>query len=562
MKSLIITVVLGSTISLLAACRPPHTESLTARVDQLFAEWNRTDSPSCSVGISRNGTVMYEHGYGMANLELGVPITPTSVLGAASISKQFTAMSILLLAERGQLSLDDEVRTYIPEWADREHRVTIRHLLNHTSGLREGFGLLGWAIPGDGSVDTNTAMVPMLARQRGRNFVPGTEFQYNNGGYNLLGSIVKRVSGQSLRAFADTKIFKPLGMTSTYFRDDAAMIIPNRAAGYSRDRDGLHQASEAVGVVGNAGLYTTARDLLRWDQNFAEVRVGTQAVVAAMQTPAVLIGGSTSPYGLGLWVGQYRGLRTVAHGGGDRGIAAYFVRYPDQRFAVAVLCNLDTINVIGLTQGVADIYLADMFAAPSPSRESAPPPRVTVSVDALALTAGLYRNEANDGVLRISVRDGTLIGRNFYGEDTDFELIPVSPNRFLFPASTVSLQFVPETADGVSAWHVIDSEGRTLEVVQSTAFVPSTEELRPLVGEYRSPELDVTYRVVTADFGLIIRPPGRADIPLQPVAKDTFAGPVVGTVKFLRDPGGAIAGFTLNRYSARGVRFDRLNRVG
>lgn len=197
MKSLIITVVLGSTIALLAACRPPSTESLAARVDTLFTEWNRTDSPGCSVGISHNGTLVYEHGYGMGNLELGVPITPTSVLGAASISKQFTAMSILLLAERGQLSLDDEVRKYIPEWADREHHVTIRHLLNHTSGLREGFALLGWAAPGDGSVDTNTAMVPMLARQRGRNFVPGSEFQYNNGGYNLLGSIVKRVSGQS-----------------------------------------------------------------------------------------------------------------------------------------------------------------------------------------------------------------------------------------------------------------------------------------------------------------------------------------------------------------------------
>ena len=283
-----------------AACSPSRTDPPTARVDELFAEWNRTDSPGCSVGVSRNGAAVYERGYGMANLELGIPTTPASVLGAASISKQFTAMSVLLLAERGQLSLDDEVRQHIPEWADRERRPTIRHLLNHTSGLREGFALLGWAIPSDGSVDTNEAMVPMLARQRGLNFAPGSEFQYNNGGYNLLGSVVKRVSGQSLRAFADANIFTPLGMTSTHFRDNPAMILPNRASGYSRDMNGLHQASEAVGVVGNAGLYTTVPDLLRWEQNFADVRVGTPALVAAMQTPAVLTSGATSQYGFGL----------------------------------------------------------------------------------------------------------------------------------------------------------------------------------------------------------------------------------------------------------------------
>ena len=159
----------------LVACTPSHAESPAVEVDKLFAEWNRTDS-GCSLAISRNGTEIYEHAYGMANLELGVPITPASVLSGASISRQFTAMIILLLAERGQLSPDDEVQKYIPEWADHESHVTIRHLLTHTSGLREGFGLLGWAIPSDGRVDTNEAIVAMLARQRRVNFAPGTQY--------------------------------------------------------------------------------------------------------------------------------------------------------------------------------------------------------------------------------------------------------------------------------------------------------------------------------------------------------------------------------------------------
>jgi CubicO group peptidase (beta-lactamase class C family) len=242
----------------ITACDRPRSEPSSSRIDSIFAEYDNSGSPGCSVAISRHGVVVHEHGYGMADLEWNIPITPATVMGAASISKQFTAMSILLLAERGQLALDDQVSKYIPEWADREHPVTIRHLLTHTSGLREGFSLLGMS----GTLQGNEAMVQMLARQRGINAAAGTEFLYNNGAYNLLGSIVKRVSGQSLRTFAEANIFRPLAMTHTQFRDDPALIIPNRAAGYTRDEHGVRATSEAVGIVGNAGLYTTPHDLL------------------------------------------------------------------------------------------------------------------------------------------------------------------------------------------------------------------------------------------------------------------------------------------------------------
>src|SRR5258708_24577675 len=283
----------------------------------------------------------------MANFELGVPITPASVIPAASISKQFTAMSILLLAKRGQLSLGDEVRKYIPEWADHGSRITIRHLLTHTSGVRDGFTLHELNAARDDVFD-NDVMVKILARTRGLNFTPGTEFQYNNSAYALLASIVSRVSGQSLRAFSEANIFKPLGMAHTHFHDDPSMIVPNRVSGYHRDGNGFHAASESGGIVGNAGLQTTVRDLLRWEQKFTHVRVGDRATLTAMQTPAVptgsLDGGS---YGYGLEIAAYRGLRTIGHGGGDRGIAAYVVRYPDQEFSIALLCNLDNIGENG-----------------------------------------------------------------------------------------------------------------------------------------------------------------------------------------------------------------------
>ncbi len=207
-----------------------------SRVDRLFADWNRSDSPGCSVAVSRNGTVVFERGYGMANLELGVHITPQSVFHVASISKQFTAMSILLLAGRGRLSLDDEVRKYIPEWADRHDRLTIRHLLTHTGGLRDGFLLRELSSPRDDDSDLNEAIVRVLAKQQRLNFTPGSDFQYSNSGYTVLAAIVKRASGQPLGAFADANIFKPLGMTHTHVHDDAGMTLSGRPA-CSRPRE-------------------------------------------------------------------------------------------------------------------------------------------------------------------------------------------------------------------------------------------------------------------------------------------------------------------------------------
>jgi len=546
-----------------AKVNPSPAESVTARVDKLFAEWNRSDSPGCSLGVSQNGVVVYERGYGMANLESGVAITPASVFHVCSISKQFTAMSILLLAQRGQLSLDDEVRKYITELPNYESRLTIRHLLNHTSGLRDAFTLLGLAAPREDDVNVNDAIVKALARQRGLNFRPGAEFQYNNGGYTLLAAIVKRVSGQSLRAFADANIFKPLGMMRTHFHDDPTMIVPNRASGYHLDAGAFHVAIRADpgGVVGNAGLFTTARDLLLWEQNFADVRVGDKALVAEMQTPAIPTGWSDkSSYGFGLEIGEYRGLRTIGHGGGDPGYGAYVVRYPDQRFAVAVLGNVDNINALGLTRGVADIYLADVFAAPLASSATVTPPKVSLSAEQLASKAGLYRNPSTETVGRIFVRDGKLRASSDTGEGDSVELTPVSEDRFVIPGTAVVVEFVPAASGRAQEIHETGTGPKPVVSQKVDAFAPSSTELRAFAGEYTSPELEVTYTLAARDSGLVIQMPGRPDVVLQPIFPDAFAGAGVNVVKFLRDAGGVVTGFTANSRGARGLRFDRVKR--
>jgi len=538
-----------------------RAEPTPARVDALFAQWNKPDSPGCSLAVSRNGTLLYEHAYGMASVELGVPLTSETLLGAASISKPFTAMSILLLARRGALSLEDAVSKYVPEWVDRKHPVTIRHLLTHTSGLREGFSLLGLAQ--HSPWDTNDAMVAVLARQTGVNFPPGAEWQYNSGAYNLAGSIVKRVSGQSLRDFAQANIFTPLGMKSSQFRDDAGLLIPHVASGYTADAAGVHPAYVAVGVVGNAGLYTTPRDLLLWAQNFENVRVGTPEMLAAMQQAAVLTSGKTTDYGLGLFIRNYRGLRTIEHSGGDRGIAANLVRYPDQKLAIALLCNSDTIDAISLTHKLTDLYLEGVLTAPAARDDGAAPAIVVLSERQLAGRTGTYVITPPEGGLadlQVSTRDGKLIGHSFYYTDTDFDLTPIDSTQVREPGGSV-LQFSARAAGHPQQWTVTDEAGGLHGVLPLMAFAPAAVDLRTLAGDYRSAEIEASYDVVLRGSGLVLQPPGASEVQLKPFGKDSFTAPGIGVLRFLRGSHGQIVAFTMNRYNLRGLRFDRFQRV-
>ena len=535
---------------------------LNAKVDALFAEWNKPDSPGCAVGISKNGTLLYEKGYGMASLEWGIPITPAAVFPAASISKQFTAMGIMLLAQRGKLSLDDDVQKYIPEWTDHGSRITIRHLLTHTSGLRDVFMLQGLAPPHEDGENPNDALLKILLRAPGLNSAPGAQFQYNNGGYNLLGSIVKRISGQSLRAFAEVNIFKPLGMAHTHFHDDPGMIVPNRVTGYHHDASGLHLASENGGIVGNAGLQTTIGDLLRWEQNFSDAQVGDRALLAAMQTPVIPTGWSdTSSYGFGLDIAKYRGLRTVAHGGGDRGISSYVVRYPDQGFAVAILCNLDNLPAGRLTESIADIYLTGTLAPRTQNAVATKPTQVSLSTAQLSSKVGVYFDPVSPSVGRIFLRDGKLVASEGTENEEGVELSPVSETRFIVSRTPIVADFLPAAPGRPQEVRVTGIGPKSVVSRQIAAsFALSDEQAGALQAVYTSVEVEGTYTVSVRDSHLVIQIPGKSDLVLQPILSDIFAAPVLGVVKFLRDSTGVVTGFTANSTGARDLRFDRAKR--
>jgi CubicO group peptidase (beta-lactamase class C family) len=551
---------------LVASCASSREASVAAKVDPLFATWTRPDSPGCGVGVSRNGAVIFERGYGLANLERRVPITSSTVFHLASITKSFTAMSVLLAAERGVLSLDDEVSKYVPDWSAREHKVTIRHLLAHTSGLRDAYVLQGWA-PNNGN--TNDAFLKILARQRGLNFAPGAEYQYNNGGYLLLGTILARASGLTLGAFADANIFKPLGMTGAYFNGDPVRAAPDHASGYSPQDKGWRLVPEASGYAGNGGMMSSARDLLLWANNFADVRVGTPTLLASMHTATALTGGQTTQSGMGFGIGTYRGARTLRTSGGFVGVATELVIFPDHKAAIAVLCNMDsvvmgglaTVNPDDLTNGVADIFLDDVLeprqapSAGAPQTTSASPAPVTLSADELAGKTGLYRLPPDENhIVSMSIRDGRFGVWDYYGDNYHLLLTPISANRFTLAGAT--LEFSPAEAGRARAWHIVDGGGQRLLEIPSVTFDVPKAELGAFSGAYRSDELDVVYTVSMRDSSLVLQ-----SSTLYPVSKDAFVGDYMGVVRFFRNQRGAVAGFTLNRQAARGVRFERVQQA-
>jgi len=403
-------------------------DDLAVRLDQVFDAWRNTKGPGCALGVSRNGAVVYEHGYGMANLETGTPIQPSSIFHVASVSKQFTALAVMLLARDGKLSVDDDIRKYITEIPDYGTPITIRHLLTHTSGLRDQWELIGLS---RGRFEENRIteadVMDIVVRQKALNFTPGNEYVYSNTGFTLLGVIVKRVTGISLRDFADERVFKPLGMTNTHFHDDYTMLVPGRTSAYARRAGGWHVSIPNFDVYGATNLFTTVGDLLKWEANFDHPLVGDRRLFDEMETPGRLANGKATSYGFGLGIYRYRGARVVEHEGGDAGYRSYLGRFPERGLAIAVLCNAATANPTLLARGVADAYLGSSLApvetkvAPKgvPLFDSTLSRRPTaVSSAALAAYAGEYYSEEVDAHYRVAVRNSALSFRTGTSDPT------------------------------------------------------------------------------------------------------------------------------------------------
>jgi CubicO group peptidase (beta-lactamase class C family) len=495
--------------------------SLSRLADSVFRDRNSTHAPGCAVGVSRGGRVLLTRGYGMANLEAGVANTAETIFESGSLAKQFTAAATMMLVVDGKLSLDDPARKYVPELPEYDRPITIRHLLTHTSGLREWSALVqaqGW--PRGSRRHTQAELLDVVTRQRALNYPVGDYYSYTNSGYGLLHTIVERVSGMSFDAFSQERLFRPLGMTRTAWRDDFTEVVPDRAQAYSPDRDGWHLNMPFEDVVGPGGLLTTVSDLLRWNEALTNRTLGT-AVVDSMSRRMRLTNGREIEYALGLFFTTYRGIPEVSHSGSTAGYQTFLARYPDRdSLSVAVLCNASNGNPVAYAHALVDALVTDFPPAPVLD---------TTAVDSAAFVRylGVYRNARFGGPLIV-----TAPMRDRFRGLPDGSFWNRSGSRWLFDAGPDG------TPTGI---RILLADGDTLRYTSAgrERWKPTPQQLLAFAGRYRSEELGMTYETAMVNDTLTVAVRPGQTIPMVPTYADGFeAGPTF--VWFTRDRRGRV----------------------
>jgi len=521
--------------------------STEAQVDRVFERWNRSDTPGCVVGVAVDGKPVLVKAYGMSNLEYGIRLRPDTVFESGSVAKQFTAAAVALLCQDGKLSLDDPVRKYVPELPDFGTPILIRHFLNHTSGLRSQWPLMELSgRPTGRAAHTVDEILELVARMKELNFNPGDEYLYCNTGYTLLGAVVARVSGKSLDAFCQERLFKPLGMTKTQWRDDFTEVVADRATAYGRRLNGTFYTNMSfTDVIGNGGLLTTVGDLLAWNENLDNPRVGGRALVEQLETRGRLNDGFENEYAQGLMVTTYKGLREVSHGGSTAGYQTLLARYPGERLSIAVLSNVASSGPTGLAHQVADIYLTGKI------KEPAKPVAVAVPAETLKTYVGVYREPLTDAVTRVGL-DGDGKALRIGGQP----ILPLSGTEFTTADGSRRMTFEP----GISGapLKMTDSDGRSKRRLWEAvpAFAPKPAELEAYAGVYYSEEIDTTYTVYVEGGKLKVRFRPAQRFELAPVYTDAFeeGGDVM---RFTRDASGRVDGFRVYAGRVRHLRFVR-----
>jgi CubicO group peptidase (beta-lactamase class C family) len=507
----------------------------------------------------QDGRVVFEKGWGLASLDYGVPISPSTIFHVASVSKQFTAFAITLLAQQGKLSVDDELRKHLPEIHDFGKPITLRHLLYHTSGLRDQWDLLvlaGWRMD---DVITQDDILAMLRRQRELNFAPGEEELYCNSGYTLLAEVVGRVSGKPLVEFTRDEMFRPLGMTNTHFHLDHEEVVRNMAYSYSpRAGGGYRKNVLSYANVGATSLFTTVEDLARWIASFEDTKVGGPEVRRLMQEKGKLNSGKEIDYGFGLAIEEFRQARTISHGGADAGYRSYLLWLPDHHLGVALLSNLGTMDVTGIAEMAAEVFLQGKLA-PHPTRPRPvivdPQGKPAFAVSSSALERYVGRYSGGSGRVISIVRNGDHLEGDLSAGSMQ-ALTPTGEHEF-FVAETKARVTFAKLDSGKAAQYTLEIDGqrRVYQRLEEVDEVPP--DLADYAGPYRSLELETSWSIQVKEGRLMLQHRRQGEIQLRPAARDRFSGSNLGSLQFERDAGGKVTGFKVTTGRVRNLRFER-----
>jgi CubicO group peptidase (beta-lactamase class C family) len=535
----------------LFACSAQEKES---EVDRMVTSMIKPNGAGITVAVAKEDKVLFSKGYGLANVEYDIPNTPTTIFHVASVSKQFTAFAIALLAEEGKLSLDDDIRKHLPELHDFGHTITIKHLVHHTSGLRDQWNLLalaGWRLD---DVITKNQVLRLISQQDELNSKPGDEFNYCNTGYTLMAEIVSRVTGKSFADWCAENIFKPLQMTNTFFYDDHERIVKNRAYSYNDTPAGLKKSVLSYANAGATSLFTTAEDLTKWSNNFYTMKVGNKRVMAQMEERGVLNKGDTIGYAFGQGIGVHKGVKAISHSGGDAGYRTFLLRFPQQKYSIVVLSNLGSFNPAQLAYKIADIYLKDFLKEQPESQEvKSPSAAVTVSEELLKKYEGSY--QLNPEMIVTIKRDGGKLTAQATGQPV-VPLVATSESEFIVEGFNIKIAFNRQGDNSFNQLTLYQG-GQTIPAPRIKPFDPKSIDVKSYTGVYYSPELQTSYEIVAKNDTLIVNHIRHEPVTMAPIRNDAFTTSAwfMSRIDFNRNEQSQITGLRVSSGRVKNVRF-------
>ena len=544
-KNCLLVLAVVAFVSTAAWAQVPDKAKVTTGAEKAFEKFTKAyvaPAPGCAAAVSLNGELVFEKAFGLAELEHNVPNTTQTIFESGSVAKQFTAAALVLLQQDGKLSLDDPVKKYIPELPDYGSPITIRHLLNHTSGLRDWGSVLGLTGAGRGDRVVNQDLaLDVIIHQRALDFTPGSEYSYSNSGYNLAAIIVERVSKQKFPAFVEERLFKPLGMKNSSWRDDYQRIVPGRAQAYSRQGNGPWRLNMPfMNVYGNGGMLTTVGDWMKWNAMLDSHSLGAP-LVNALETRGVLNDKRKIAYALGLTVSTYKGLKDVSHGGATAGYQTFLTRYPDKKVSIGVMCNGTSPSAGGIAASITD----EIFG-PFPETARTEPARI--SEDELKRFVGLWRNEKTHAPARFVIENGV-------SRWSGARIVPMGGGEFNAGANKLKFTF-DNNGKPISA-ETVDSDGEVRRFVHEMEWTPTPADLASFKGEWFSEEAGATFTVAVEGEKAFIKQRPATRLPMQPLYKDHFGVPGY-VVWFTRDRDGKVNGLHVGGSRMRDMPFVRV----
>jgi len=529
------------------------------KIDSLFSSYSNIEQPGAVIAVVKDGKTIFHKGYGSANLEYTIPLSEETPFHIASLTKQFTAYGILLLEEKGKLSLDDSIIKYLPELKELGKGITIRHLMSHISGLRDQWHLLalaGWQLEG---VIINKQVLELIYNQKKLNFSPGDEYMYSNSGYTLLAEIITRISGKTYPNYMQEAIFIPLEMNNTLIPENYGAVIKNRAYSYQRRDDIYFKNTYQSNLYGATGIITTMEDMTKWMANFQDIQVGTTETIATFNKAQILNDGTMFGGALGQFIGNHKGRKTYQHTGSDAGFRTYLVRFPEENLSIALFSNRSNSNTKGLALSVADLFLKPMSKKVEEDKKiQINPNTISVSSNKLKSYEGKYWNPVSNTSRTIRLENDTL--QYIRNKKSKNPIVPVSKHTFLMlnVGQSLKVSFVSNKNKDLMKINI--NEGKDIVSERYAEVSYSIEDLAEFQGVYYSEELTTFIEIIIRNGKLVASINRQEPIILSPVKADFFKSDIwfINNVEFMREKQSLVA-FKVSSNRMRNVVFSKTN---